>query len=253
MKIKINKEQIIYLNGLEDPEAKKDFLINCFLTQCEEEIKKEEQNLLKFDLPKQENGWLYKGKFTTEFPEGTGITLNRDGITAILNNNPSLEQCIEWKNLCASKGEYDLYVKFREKEIQLLEKAPPTGESLSKEKLKEITNPNQEIKHNADVLEKRKLILKELVSWFKLLDPDNILMLKEKVVVKNIISLLFKLNHLNYGEHKELHEYVKEILFICDKELINKKYSKEDLQKAFDIGRNNVQTFECFIASNDLK
>jgi len=71
MNLKLNNEQIAYVNGLEDPEAKKDFLINCFLTQCEEEIKKEEAeegNLLKFDLPKTETVVFEDVVFKTKNP-----------------------------------------------------------------------------------------------------------------------------------------------------------------------------------------
>lgn len=53
MKLKLNKDQVAYVNGLEDPEAKKNFLINCFLTQCKEAIQEgETENYLNFDLPK---------------------------------------------------------------------------------------------------------------------------------------------------------------------------------------------------------
>jgi len=41
MKIKINKEQIVYLNSLDTPEAKKEFLMNCFLHQFEDVLKNE--------------------------------------------------------------------------------------------------------------------------------------------------------------------------------------------------------------------
>lgn len=210
MNLKLNEEQVAYVNGLEDPEAKKAFLINCFITQCEEEIKKEEsgqENLLKFDLPEKYPGdrliasglailalkhksnieridpdepeegnmtVLKNGTMTTttfaerekfdkfiednglkkftppeskenllklDLPEQKEYLLTRNDIIEVLQQNPSLDICIEMKNLCAKRGEYELCAKFREKEKQLLEKSTPQEESLSKEQLKDITKP----------------------------------------------------------------------------------------------------------------
>jgi hypothetical protein len=127
MKIKLNKEQIAYVNGLEDPEAKKDFLINCFLTQCEEEIKKEEQNLLKFDLPKNnEKGYV-------SFKDGKFATSDRDLAFALLH----------FPHLCkpedSGREKFDKFIednglkKFTPPEIEL-----PVARELREEKIKEL-------------------------------------------------------------------------------------------------------------------
>lgn len=46
MKIKLNKEQVFYLNGLDNTETKKQFLLNCFIEQCEASLEKEKESEL---------------------------------------------------------------------------------------------------------------------------------------------------------------------------------------------------------------
>ncbi len=130
MNLKLNNEQIAYVNGLEDPEAKKDFLINCFLTQCEEEIKKEEsehENLLKFDLPKGEN---------VAFKDGIFKTKNPDTIKAM---NAGYCHSHLYKPEESSREKFDKFIednglnKFTPPEIEL-----PEPKELSEEKIKEL-------------------------------------------------------------------------------------------------------------------
>lgn len=147
--------------------------------------------------------------------------LNKFAILEILNDNPSLIVCVEMKNFCAKIGEYELCAKFREKEKQLLEKTPPQGESLSKEQLKDTTKPIDEL-------------IDSVADNF--LNDFNAKL--KKVVLEDGAECY-------YSEWKLLEDPnpVKDPIFYgyLSKEGVNhiatKKYTKEDLEKAFNKGR----------------
>lgn len=58
MKIKIGQEQISYLNSLDNTELKKEFLMDYFISQCEEIVKKEEESVTKTKLNKQQKKYI---------------------------------------------------------------------------------------------------------------------------------------------------------------------------------------------------
>lgn len=173
MKIKINKEQIAYLNSLPDKEDKKTFLIDCFLGQMENDIEisfnTTESDIFKQneDIPKPISCWMYKGNITSEFP-----VLKLD----------------------------DYPIEKTSKRII---------ESLSKEQLKDITKPTV---------------------------PKNFL---DKWLDEGIHVTEYGVRPIyNFKLLEELKNYEPPH---PDKV---KKYTKEDLENAFNTGRNSFETID---------
>lgn len=157
MKIKLNKEQVSYLNSLTDKEAKKEFLFDCFIESCEACLTEEPKEIIFKD-----------GLFKTSDSYIASWLANSACTMMELNNNSS------------------------------------TQKSLSKDQLKDITNPN---KAENIVLEYLGRTREEDQKRFS----DD---LKESLKHFDHIKIFSEIHP------DEMH-----------------KYSKKDLEKAFNEGR----------------
>lgn len=159
MKIKLNKEQVAFINGLDNPEAKKEFLINCFLHQCEEQLKYDGEKITtSCDEPK---------KYTLEETKLSKVEIknnlhkfyspgNREKFDKFIEDNglkkfapPESKENLLHFDLSKPVGNQNKIFKEQypvsnggEPMVDVTGKQVPLNhESLSKERLKDITKP----------------------------------------------------------------------------------------------------------------
>jgi|SRR6478736_1775759 len=231
MKIKINKEQIAYLNSLEDTEAKKNFLMDCFLNQLEVDFF-EENNTIAFNDGTFKTSDPKAIEFFTLFPNlckesnpsnlGTGVDsidseylIFKDGVCKV--KNTPINRRIA--NLDFPK------IKVTPEVIESIEKAyndKSTG--LTKEDLKSITQPkaNPVLKYVVEYLgrsredEQERFLeeVKEMSKYFNAKVLNEIPVEKRKIYSQEDLKIAFEASRqdiMGLTLFRDFEEYLKSI------------------------------------------
>jgi len=239
MNLKLNNEQIAYINGLDAPEAKQEFLLNCFLQQCELAIAIEKDNLHKENYGSDRliatalSIMANKRKSNIEYidpdepKEGSRIDLDGSSTTTTFLSREKFDKFIEDNGL----------KKFTppESSNESNSRFIPIAEYLSKEEIDQIRQSNSNIDNylvdtkscTPEFLSKEQLKGKHL--WiingteFKFTDSSSIVTkASDKPVYFGTINM-------------KQYEY-----------LANHRYAKEDLQSAFEASRQDIMGIPLF-------
>lgn len=228
MNLKLNEEQIAYVNGLEDPEAKKDFLINCFIHQCEEEIKKEEVfdgNKVMRETNLDTIDWLHKkGKYENlnfDLPKN-----NREKFDKFIEDNGLKKFCPELNknttppiHFWSHKGK--VTSEFPKEGGVFLKKGSFLEKSLSKEQLKHITKPKSSLDYAVEYLgrsredEQEKILeeVKEMAKYFNVKILRELPVEKQPRYTKEDLEKAFNESRLTNPiigfKHNDFEEYFK--------------------------------------------
>lgn len=204
MKIKINKEQAVYINGLETREAKKDFILEHILLSLEESSDRENTEPISFNDGEFHTSDANLALYLLHFPHlFKPKDSNREKFDKFIEDNglkkftpPEQKENLLHFDLPKSinYGDYENDVNIK----------PDFSTSLGKERLKDITKPKSILYE----FEGRKMSEKEFFEEVE----------KAKTYFDNA---LFK----EWVEYKPPHP---------DKV---KKYTKEDMEKCFNESR----------------
>lgn len=240
MKIKLNKEQVNYLNSLEDTETKKQFLLDCFIDQCEAIFIAERDPVVFTDgIFRTSNDEIIK--WLNDF--GTASSQHYD------DHKKAVDDLIvtgiaKIKTPTVGREKFDKFIE----DNGLKKFTPP--ESLSKETVK------ADLDENSFEITKTKWIGEDMKSP----EPKNLGFLSKEQLndITNPVNVLYEFKKRKLSD-KEFFEEVDRAKRYFDFNLLKefveydpphpdkiKKYTKEDLQHAFESSRQDIMGLPLF-------